>query len=44
VDIPNSCATVYLPAAIFDFNVQPSGSGPVRIDAGPGAPRSPMIS
>ncbi|MDT7642495.1 MAG: formamidase [Pseudonocardiales bacterium] len=44
VDIPNSCATVYLPTAIFDFNVQPSASGPVRIDAGPGAPRSPMIS
>jgi formamidase len=44
VDIPNSCATVYLPTAIFDFNVQPSASGPVRIDPGPGAPRSPMIS
>ncbi|GKT37454.1 Acetamidase, partial [Aduncisulcus paluster] len=40
VDIPNSCATVYIPTAIFDFPVTPSASGPVRIDAGPGAPRS----
>lgn len=40
VDIPNSCATVYIPTAIFDFPVTPSAAGPVRIDAGPGAPRS----
>jgi formamidase len=44
VDIPNSCATVYLPTAIFDFDLRPSAGGPVRIDPGPGAPRSPMIS
>ena len=24
VDIPNSCATVYIPRAIFDFDVRPS--------------------
>ncbi|MET8158677.1 formamidase [Sphaerisporangium sp. NPDC005289] len=29
VDIPNSCATVYLPTAIFDFDVRPGASGPV---------------
>lgn len=40
VDIPNSCATVYIPTAIFDFPVTPTPSGPVRIDPGPGAPRS----
>lgn len=40
VDIPNSCATVYIPTAIFDFPVTPTASGPVRIDPGPGAPRS----
>ncbi|AKC37707.1 acetamidase/formamidase [Mycolicibacterium phlei] len=40
VDIPNSCATVYIPTAIFDFPVTPSASGPVQIDPGPGAPRS----
>lgn len=40
VDIPNSCATVYLPTGIFDFPVEPSGSGPARIDPGQGVPRS----
>ena len=40
VDIPNSCATVYLPTAIFDFPVAPTVSGPVTIDPGIGAPRS----
>ncbi len=40
VDIPNACATVYLPTAIFDFDVRPSASGPVRIDPGIGAPRA----
>src|SRR5690625_234088 len=40
VDIPNSCATVYLPTAIFDFDVRPSASGPVRIDPGIGAPQA----
>ncbi|MDK3258512.1 formamidase [Blastococcus capsensis] len=40
VDIPNSCATVYLPTGIFDFPVEPSASGPVQIDPGMGAPHS----
>ncbi|WP_213454834.1 formamidase [Rhizomonospora bruguierae] len=40
VDIPNSCATVYLPTEIFDFDVRPSAAGPSRIDAGTGAPKS----
>ncbi|SEM14095.1 formamidase [Blastococcus sp. DSM 46786] len=40
VDIPNSCATVYLPTGIFDFPVEPSASGPTRIDPGQGVPRS----
>lgn len=40
VDIPNSCATVYIPTAIFDFPVTPSASGPHRIDPGIGAPRA----
>ncbi|MET8146399.1 formamidase [Sphaerisporangium sp. NPDC005288] len=34
VDIPNSCATVYLPTAIFDFDVRPGASGPVRAPRG----------
>ena len=28
VDIPNSCATVYIPTEIFDFNVKPGANGP----------------
>ncbi|WP_405161157.1 acetamidase/formamidase family protein [Nocardia sp. NBC_01499] len=40
VDIPNSCATVYIPTAIFDFPIVPTASGPTRIDPGPGAPRA----
>lgn len=38
VDIPNSCGTVYLPTALFDFDVRPSTSGPAKIDPGIGAP------
>ena len=40
VDIPNSCATVYLPTAMFDFDVTPGPGGPVQIDPGQGAPHS----
>jgi formamidase len=40
VDIPNACATVYIPTAIFDFSVAPSSNGPVRIGPGPGAPKA----
>jgi formamidase len=40
VDIPNACATVYLPTAIFDFDVTPGSGEPTQIDAGPGVPHS----
>ncbi|WP_137824986.1 formamidase [Brevibacterium sp. 2SA] len=40
VDIPNSCATVYLPTAMFDFDVTPGPGGPTQIDPGMGAPHS----
>lgn len=40
VDIPNSCSTVYIPTAIFDFDVRPGKNGPTRIDPGMGVPRS----
>mgnify|MGYP001030714140 CR=1 FL=1 len=40
VDIPNSCATIYIPTAIFDFDVRPSARGPARIDPGQGAPKA----
>lgn len=40
VDIPNACATVYLPLDIFEIDIRP-GSGEVpRIDPGIGAPRA----
>jgi formamidase len=34
VDIPNACCSLYLPTAIFDFDVKPSAAGPVRQDRG----------
>ncbi len=40
VDIPNSCATVYLPTAIFDFDIRPSASGPTRVPQGTSAPHA----
>jgi len=40
VDIPNSCATVYLPLDIFDVDVRPTAAGPTRVDPGQGVPRS----
>ncbi|HCG56791.1 MULTISPECIES: formamidase [Brevibacterium] len=40
VDIPNACATVYLPTAMFDVDISPSSNGPTQIDPGIGAPHS----
>jgi formamidase len=40
VDIPNSCSTVYVPTAIFDFNPRPTADGPTKIDVGMGVPKS----
>jgi formamidase len=34
VDIPNACCTLYVPTAIFDFDVRPTSEGPVRADRG----------
>src|ERR1700712_321582 len=34
VDVPNSCATLYVPTAIFDLDVRPSAAGPARVDRG----------
>lgn len=30
VDIPNACATLWLPAEIFDFDIHPNSAGPVK--------------
>ena len=40
VDIPNSCSTVYIPTAIFDFPVAPSADWPYQVDPGMGVPMS----
>ena len=29
VDIPNACATLWLPTEIFDFDISPNGNGPI---------------
>jgi len=34
VDIPNACCSLYLPTAIFDFDVRPNADGPTRQDRG----------
>jgi formamidase len=34
VDIPNSCATLYVPTEIFDFDIKPSSAGPQSADRG----------
>jgi formamidase len=30
VDIPNACATLWVPTEIFDFDVMPNASGPIK--------------
>ncbi len=34
VDIPNACCSLYIPTAIFDFDVRPGAAGPVLADRG----------
>ncbi|MFS8640882.1 MAG: acetamidase/formamidase family protein [Symbiobacteriaceae bacterium] len=34
VDIPNACCSLYLPTAIFDFDIRPTAEGPRRADRG----------
>jgi formamidase len=34
VDIPNACCSLYLPTAIFDFDITPSAAGPIMADRG----------
>jgi formamidase len=31
VDIPNACATLYLPTEIFDFDIMPNAAGPTKM-------------
>jgi formamidase len=34
VDIPNACCSLYLPTAIFDFDIRPTKDGPSSADRG----------
>ncbi|MFJ3820758.1 formamidase [Streptomyces nodosus] len=34
VDIPNACCSLYVPTAMFDFDIRPSAAGPVKADRG----------
>ena len=40
VDIPNSCATVYIPRRIFDFDVAPGTGKPHQVATGTAVPKS----
>lgn len=44
VDIPNACATLWLPTQIFDFDIRPNAQGPVRhVQGGVDMPCSPDL-
>ena len=44
VDVPNACATLWLPTAIFDFDINPSAAGPTKfIDGSIQMPLSPDL-
>lgn len=44
VDIPNSCATLWLPTDIFDFNVKPNSEGPTKqLDGSVDIPLAPDL-
>ena len=34
VDIPNACCSLYLPTAIFDFDIRPTAEGPKKTNRG----------
>jgi formamidase len=44
VDIPNSCATLWLPTEVFDFDIKPSAAGPTKfLDGSIQMPLSPDL-
>jgi formamidase len=40
VDIPNACCSLYLPTAMFDFDIRPNADGPQSADRGSAAKSS----
>ncbi|MBD8909676.1 formamidase [Methylorubrum zatmanii] len=44
VDIPNACATLWIPTGIFDFDINPSAAGPTKfLDGSIQMPLSPDL-
>ena len=44
VDVPNACATLWLPTEIFDFDINPTAAGPVKmLDGSIQMPISPDV-
>lgn len=44
VDIPNACATLWLPTDIFEFNIKPNASGPTKsVDDSVDVPLAPDL-
>ncbi|WP_326539661.1 formamidase [Pseudorhodoferax sp.] len=44
VDVPNACATLWLPTQIFDFDINPSAAGPTKfLDGSVQMPLSPDL-
>jgi formamidase len=44
VDVPNACATLWLPTQIFDFDINPTAAGPVKhLDGSVVMPLSPDL-
>ena len=44
VDIPNSCATLWLPTGIFEFDIRPNADGPTRfLDGSVSMPLAPDL-
>ena len=44
VDVPNACATLWVPTQIFDFDINPSAAGPVKhLDGSIAMPLSPDL-
>ena len=45
VDVPNACATLWLPTQIFDFDITPSAAGPTKfIDGSVQMPLPPALT
>ncbi|MBC7996191.1 MAG: acetamidase/formamidase family protein, partial [Rhizobacter sp.] len=44
VDVPNACATLWLPTQIFDFDINPNANGPTKfLDGSVSMPLSPDL-